>query len=185
MWKKYIYVGRHRIKVCDKFEGFKCRCCCAINSQTSYQFLSVWNKPLLRRCCGAWNAHHKRFCLQNKATQTNTGRRTAAWNEPILWHICEKFYSNVCFTSFGQTLCYHKFQRPSAIPVCGTCFFAIKLSTQSPSLSLDATWMTTTLLRSALMNNTTHPVWILIDLIPYNPNTAPPPVFIPIRLPEY
>jgi hypothetical protein len=24
----------------------------------------------------------KRFCLQNKATQTNTGRRTAAWNEP-------------------------------------------------------------------------------------------------------
>jgi len=39
-------------------------------------------KPLLRRCCGAWNAYHKRFYLQNKATQTNTGRRTAAWNEP-------------------------------------------------------------------------------------------------------
>ena len=82
----YVYVGWHQIKVCGKFEGFKCNCYCAINSQRSYQFLSVWNKPLLWRCCRVWNVHHKRFYLQNKAMQTNTSRRTAAWNEPI-WQV--------------------------------------------------------------------------------------------------
>jgi len=48
--------------------------CCDINSQTSYRFLS--GNPF-----EAWNAHHKRLCLQNKEMQTNTGRRTIDYTD--------------------------------------------------------------------------------------------------------
>ena len=93
-------------------------------------------------------------------------------------HICEKFYSNICFTSFGQTLRYHEFQfykqRLPHPPCIRHTLFAAHVFSQSscPLRAQVFPWMTTTLLRSALMNNTTHPVWILIDLIPYNPSTC-------------